>query len=507
MTDSNLRESDRGEQECEALEAPPATPAVAKPRHAGMVFALIIAAVFLDVVDFSIVQIALPTIRTQFSVSLVDSQWIVGAYGITMAGFLMLSGRAGDVYGQKKLFIIGVSLFSIASLTGGLAPSLFTLIISRSVQGVGAAISTVTAFSILVSTFPEGQERNRALGIMVAVLSAGFAAGSIAGGVLTGFLGWRSVMFVNVPIGTAAAVLSQKYLPDNKHRIIKTHLDLPGALTITSGLTLLVYALTVAGTSGFASIETILPLALSAVILTSFALIESRSKSPLIPMEFLRRGTVLNANILALIFTSLSGGLGFIITIYLQQILGYSALSAGFGFLPPAAVFFVVGGWGTSRLVSRFGLRSVLITCAVLITVGCALLTQISATGNYFEILPGMLLWSLGASIGFPALGIAALSGTESGEEGLASGLINTSMRVGFPLGLAVLLTISSAMDPQSIGTVSQLASAIGVVDGFRYAFLASTIMGVVGIVFSFKIKNPPENGEMTGSGHNAGVV
>ncbi len=203
--------------------------------HSRMVLALIIIAGFLDVIDFSIVQVALPTIRTELTVSLAESQWIVGAYGLTMAGFLMLSGRAGDVYGQKKLFVFGIILFSTASLTGGLAPSLLPLIISRGVQGVGAAISSVTAFAILIATFPEGRERNRALGIFVAVLSAGFAAGSIAGGFLTATFGWRSVMFVNVPIGAVGAVLSQKFLPVSGGRAVERRLDLPGALTITSG--------------------------------------------------------------------------------------------------------------------------------------------------------------------------------------------------------------------------------------------------------------------------------
>jgi MFS family permease len=218
-----------------------------------LVLALIITAAFLDVIDFSIIQVALPTIRTQFFVSLPDSQWIVGAYGLTMAGFLMLSGRAGDIYGQKRLFVIGIVVFFVASLTGGLAPSLFVLVASRAVQGIGAAISSATALSILVATFPEGRERNRALGVFVAVLSAGFAAGSIAGGILTAIFGWRSVMFVNVPIGVAAAVLSQRFLPDNGVRAVNRRLDLPGALSVTSGLIFLVYALTNAANDGFLS--------------------------------------------------------------------------------------------------------------------------------------------------------------------------------------------------------------------------------------------------------------
>src|SRR5437016_9726362 len=267
--------------------------------HARLVFALIIAAVFLDVVDFSIIQVALPSIRTQFLVSLAESQWIVGAYGITMAGFLLLSGRAGDIYGQKKLFISGIVLFTIASMTGGFATSLLFLVVSRAIQGIGAAISTVTAFAIFIGLFPEGNERNRALGIFVAVLSAGFAAGSVAGGILTVTFGWRSVMFINVPIGIVAAVLSQRYLPNAAAKLLNGHLDLPGALTVTGGLLLLVYGLTNAANS-FTSLETIIPLALSIVALAAFVAIESASKAPLMPLSFLRRGTILTANLLSL---------------------------------------------------------------------------------------------------------------------------------------------------------------------------------------------------------------
>src|SRR5207245_2265372 len=232
-----------------------------------MTLALIIIAGFLDVIDFSIVQVALPTIRTELVVSLAESQWIIGAYGLTLAGFLLLSGRAGDIYGQKKLFVFGIALFTVASFTGGLAPSLLSLIVSRAIQGIGAAISTATAFAILVTTFPEGKERNRALGIFVSVLSAGFAAGSISGGVLTAAFGWRSVLFVNVPIGTVAAILSQKFLVSHPGRAADKHLDLPGALSVTSGLILLVYSLTNAATDGFASLYTIVPLAISAIVL------------------------------------------------------------------------------------------------------------------------------------------------------------------------------------------------------------------------------------------------
>ncbi|HKW04405.1 MAG TPA: MFS transporter, partial [Nitrososphaerales archaeon] len=209
-----------------------------------MVFILIIVAYFMDVIDASIVTVALPSIRLEFAASIPDSQWIYGAYAITVAGFLMLMGRAGDVYGQKKIFVSGLMLFALASFIGGLAPSLISLIISRSIQGVGAAMTTVTAFALFIEIFPEGPQRNKALGYLVAVLSGGFAAGSVAGGALTTFLGWRSVMFVNVPIGVIAAILCVRYLPGGKGRLIGQHLDVPGATSVTAGIILLIYGLT-----------------------------------------------------------------------------------------------------------------------------------------------------------------------------------------------------------------------------------------------------------------------
>src|SRR2546429_224619 len=470
----------------QTLVPPSNTPSPARIiTHARLTFALIIAAVFLDVVDFSIIQVALPSIRTQFIVSLADSQWIVGAYGITMAGFLLLSGRAGDIYGQKKLFISGIVLFTVASMTGGFAPSLLFLVVSRAIQGIGAAISTVTAFAIFIGLFPEGNERNRALGIFVAVLSAGFAAGSVAGGILTVTFGWRSVMFINVPIGIVAAVLSQRYLPNAAAKLLNGHLDLPGALTVTGGLLLLVYGLTNAANS-FTSLETIIPLALSIVALAAFVAIESASKAPLMPLSLLRRGTVLTANLLSLILGATVAGLSFILTIYLQQVLGYSAELAGAGFLPGAIIFFIVGGWGASRLVNRFGIRRVLVASAALIAAGSALLVGLSPQGDYLGILPGMILWALGASIGFPAINVAAIAGTKHGEEGLASGLITTSTRLGFPLGLAVLLTIAAATDPAP--------DAAGVVTGFRYAIAAAALLGVPGVLVALRIKEPPKS-------------
>ncbi len=454
--------------------------------HVGLVFGLVIAAFFMDIIDASIVQVALPSIRTEFGASLADSQWIYGAYAITLAGFLMLMGRAGDVYGQKKVFIAGLVIFTIASFTGGLAPSLLSLVISRLVQGIGAAMTTVTAFAIFIGLYPEGAERNKKMGYIVAVLSGGFAAGATAGGVLTSFLGWRSVMFVNVPIGIVTALFCVRYLPGGAGWLKNQHLDVPGALAVTSGTILLVYGLTNAAAVGFMSLWTIIPLVLSVALLDLFLVIESRSKAPLMPLDFIRRGSVLTANALALVLTSIVGGISFIMTIYFQNILGYSPVDAGLLVLPPALIFFVVGGWGGARVINRIGVRRTLMLCSALIAVGTMLLTPISPTGSYLVVLPGLLVWAFGASIGMPAVNIAAVSGTKHGEEGLASGVVNTSFRVGFPVGLAVLLTIANIFDPPS--------AAAGVVAGFQVALFAGALLGILGFVLATRLKDmkPP---------------
>ena len=450
--------------------------------HVRLIFLIVIAAYFMDIIDASIVTVALPTIRTEFAASIADSQWIYGAYTITLAGTLMLMGRAGDVFGQKRIFGVGLVLFTAASFTGGLAPSLLSLIISRLVQGVGAAMTTVTAFAIFIGLFAEGPERNKAFGYITAILSGGFAAGALAGGVLTTFLGWRWVMFVNVPIGVAALILSQKYLPVGKGWLQNTHLDVPGALTVTSGTILLVYGLTNAAGVGFGSLLTVAPLLLSVALLAGFLVIESRSKAPLMPLSFIRRGSVLTANATALVLTSVVGGIGFIVPLYFQNILGYSALDSGLLTLPPALIFFIVGGWGASRMVNRLGPRKTIMISSAFIALGTLMLTPMSPTGSAFTLIPGLMVWALGASIGFTAVNIAAVAGTKHGEEGLAAGVVNTSFRVGFPVGLAVLLTVGSAFDPPS--------TAAGVVAGFQVAMVAASLLGVLGFVLALRLKD-----------------
>ena len=455
-------------------------------QHVRLIFFLVIIAYFMDIIDASIVTVALPSIRLEFGASIANSQWIYGAYAITLAGFLLLMGRAGDIYGQKKIFVSGLVIFTIASFTGGIAPSLLSLIISRSVQGIGAAMTTVTAFAIFIRIFPEGPERNKALGYIVAVLAGGFAAGAVVGGVLTTFLGWRWVMFINVPIGIVATILCQRYFPVGGGWLQNQHLDIPGALTVTSGTMLLVFGLTNAAGLGFTSVLTYIPLIASVLVLGLFLLIESRSVSPLVPLSFIRRGSVLTANILALVLTSVVGGVGFIIPVYFQNILGYSALDSGLLTLPPALIFFIVGGFVASRLVNKFGAKKILLVSSGLVAIGTLLLTPMSPNGNPFILMPGLLIWALGASIGFPAINIAAVAGTKPGEEGLASGVVSTSSRMGFPIGLAILLTVAGAFDPPSAGT----PSAAGIVAGFQVAVITASLIAVLGFLIALRLKD-----------------
>src|SRR3989475_215111 len=301
-------------------------------------------------------------------------------------------------------------------------------------HGDVASHGRVVLAEIIAETFLEGGERNRAFGVLVSILSAGFAAGSIAGGVLTAAFGWRSVMFVNVPIGAVATILAQRFISRNGGvRATSRRLDIPGAMTVTAGLILLVYAFTIAATDGLFTIQAALPLGLSALTLAAFLVIEYRSKAPLMPLAFVRRRTPLTANVLSLVVSSSAGAL-IVLTVYLQQVLGYSPLDAGLAFLPAAAIFFFVGGWGSSWLMNGLGLKRVLVISTTFVTLGLAALAPLPVAAGHLGILPGTSLWSLGASIGCPALAIAGLSGTTPWGEGLAPGSTQSSQRLGIAL-------------------------------------------------------------------------
>lgn len=457
-----------------------------KSENRSIVLALVTIAQFMIVVDFTIVQIALPTIGKELSISIQGLQWIVTAYGLTLAGFLMFSGRAGDLYGHKRLFIAGLVAFSLASLAGGLAPNEFVLITARAVQGVGAAIGSATGLSILVATFPEGRERNRALSIFAAVMGSGFAAGMIAGGFITAELGWRWVFDVNVPIGITAALLSLRFVPAYTTKKSNGHLDLGGAISVTAGLMLMIYSLTLVQSVGLAP-ETLLFLGLAGLALVSFITIERRSRAPLVPLAILRRISVFGANALAVVAVAAYVGMIFILTLYIQQVLGYSSLEAGLAFAPMGFTFLAMSLF-SAKLANRFGVRIILVLGMMIETAGYLLLTHLSVEESYLTgLLPPMLFVALGSGLAFTGINIAALTGTRIGEEGLASGLINTSRQIGGSIGVAVLITVASIWtlgDPSN--TVQQ---TLALVTGFGHAFFAATILTTLGVLFAFIIR------------------
>ncbi len=464
--------------------------------HRSIVLGLITLAQFMVVVDATIVQVALPSIGREFVVPVNGLQWIITAYGLTLAGFLMLSGRVGDIHGLKKLFLIGVLLFSIASLTGGLARSEIDLILARVIQGLGAAIASATGLSILATVFPEGDERNRALSVFSAATGSGFAAGMILGGLITATLGWRWVFDINVPIGVAVTLLSIKYISSTigqtgSRQNGQRHLDIFGAVLITAGLMLLVYSLSIAQNVGISSPQTLEFLSLSVITLIAFLLIEYRSKAPLIPLGFLRRGSIFGANAIALLQVGPFVGMVFIITHYFQQVRGYSALSAGLAFIPMGFVVLVISGFLSTRLVNRFGVKPLLVSGMALQTIGYLLLSQISVAASYIGgLLEPMLVIAAGTGLGFTAINIAALTGTRRGEEGLASGLINTSRQIGGPIGLAVLLTVANFAIPAATGhPVVRSAATMAMVTGFGFAFLAAALLTMIGIIFAVLLK------------------
>src|SRR5499426_1002067 len=405
--------------------------------------ALLCGAFFMVILDAAIVTVALPSIEDELSFSPQGLQWVVSAYALTFAGLLLLGGRAADLLGRRRVFMVGVVLFTLASLLCGLAWSGQALIGARACQGVGAAVMTPTALSIITTTFEEGAERNKALGIWGALGGIGATTAWLIGGPIVDGLGWEWIFFINIPVGLAALALSPFLLRESRARLAKRSYDPAGALTITGALALLVYAIVEAPNKGWGDPQTIALLAGSAVLLAAFALIESRQRAPLVPLRIFRSRMIVGANAVMLVFGTLPYGLGFILTLYAQQVLGYSAIKFGLTslvFPAMAAVGSVVG----QSIVLRLGFRPVAALGMALMGGGALLLTQVSVGGSYFgDIFFGLLVFGPGVGLAFVTASIAALAGVSERESGLASGLSNTSFQVGAALGVAIVTTVA----------------------------------------------------------------
>src|SRR6202790_4930052 len=449
-------------------------------------FALLLLAMtaFVIVIDASIVNVALPSIGRALRFPGTDLSWVVNAYTLTFGGFLMLGGRLADVLGRRRMFMFGLVVFSVASLMGGFAQSEGWLLAARAVQGIGAAIVSPAALSILTTAFAEGAERNRALGVWGAMTGAGGAAGVLLGGILTSGLNWRWVLFVNAPIGIAAAALAPRTLVESRAEDGARTFDFPGAVTVTAGLSLLVYAIVDAVNVGWGSSRTLLEIGGAVILLVAFLIIERRQRHPLMPFSIFRLRTLRGGNLVGLLLGMSLFSMFFFISLYLQDVLHYSAIKTGVSYLPLAVGIIIAAGLA-SQLVTRIGFKPTLIAGLLLIASGLLWFSQVPAPGGSFsaDVLGPSLLAAFGLGFSFVSVTIGAVLGTEPGEAGLASGLINTSEQVGGAVGLAILATVANS---RTQGLLSGgVHPSVALTKGFDRAFLVGAGFAIVGAILA----------------------
>jgi EmrB/QacA subfamily drug resistance transporter len=452
-----------------------------------LALALLCGAFFMVILDAAIVTVALPSIQRDLGFSEEGLQWVVSAYALTFAGLLLLGGRAADLLGRRRVFVVGIAVFTGASLLCGLAWSPAALIGARALQGVGAAIMTPTALSIIMTTFEEGPERHRALGIWGSLGGVGATAAWLIGGPLVSGPGWQWIFFINVPVGIAALFLSPVLLRESR-AVAERSYDPAGALTITGSLVLLVYAVVEAPTKGWASAQTIGLLAASAALLVAFLLVESRQRAPLVPLRIFRRRTIVGANSVMLLFGATVYGMPFVLTLYTQQVLGYSPVKFGLTSLvfPVCAA---IGSISGQALVLRFGFRPIATAGMLLMTGGALLFTQVSAHGTYFgDVFFGLLVFGPGVGLAFVTASIAALAGVPEREAGLASGLSNTAFQIGAALGVAVVATVSVTRTTNFLSANPHASPLLGLTEGFRSAFLACAVIAAAGAVVALAL-------------------
>jgi EmrB/QacA subfamily drug resistance transporter len=454
--------------------------------------ALLCGAFFMVILDAAIVTVALPSIEEELGFSPQGLQWVVSAYALTFAGLLLLGGRAADLLGRRRVFMVGLVLFTAASLLCGLAWSDDALIAARALQGVGAAIMTPTALSIIMTTFEEGPERNKALGIWGALGGIGATTAWLIGGPLVDGPGWEWIFFINIPVGLVALGLCPVLLRESRASAARRSYDPLGALSITAALGLLVYGVVEAPDVGWSDPRTILCLAGSAALLAAFVVIETRHPAPLVPLRIFRSRTLVGANAVMLVFGALPYGFGFILTLYAQQVLGYSAVRFGLTslvFPAMAAAGSILG----QAIVLRVGFRPVAAVGMALMGGGSLLLTQASVGGSYFgDIFFGLLVFGPGVGLAFVTASIAALAGVEEREAGLASGLSNTAFQIGAALGVAVVSTVAVSRTEEFLAANSGANPLVALTEGFQSAFLSLGILAGIGAALALLLLGGP---------------
>jgi EmrB/QacA subfamily drug resistance transporter len=441
-----------------------------------LVLAIVCLAQFMVVLDATIVNIALPSIQRGLAFSDANLQWVINAYTLVFGGFLLLGGRAADLLGRKRLFVAGVVVFSLASLLNGLAQSSGMLIAGRALQGLGGALVSPAALSIIMTTFPGTQERTKALGVWSAIAAGGAAFGLLLGGVLTDLLSWEWIFFVNVPVGMAAIAAAVRFVPESRDETAAHRsFDVAGAFSVTAGLMILVYAIVKAQEYGWGSGRTLGLIAGALALLTAFVVIERRSKAPLIRLDIFRKRALTAANIAMMFVAAGMFSMFFFASLYVQDVLGYSPLKAGFAFLPVTSGI-IIGAAAAQGLIKRFGPRAVGTTGVLLATAGMLVLTGLPVHGSYVSnLLVGLFPMSLGMGLTFVPVTLLATAGVSPEDSGLASGLLNTSQQIGGALGLAVLSTLSASR------TTSLLADGasrpVALVGGWHVAFIGGAIL------------------------------
>jgi EmrB/QacA subfamily drug resistance transporter len=454
-------------------------------RKRWFALALIVTAQFMVVLDVAIVNVALPSIKTDLNFSQENLQWVITAYSILFGGVLLLGGRLADLLGRRRLFISGILLFTVSSLLDGFAWSEGSLIAFRSLQGLGAALVSPAALSMLTTLFREGRERNVALGIWGAVSGSGGAAGVLLGGALTSAFNWSWIFFINVPVGLLVLGLSPVLLRESRADLDHRHFDAAGAASITGGLMVLVYAMTRATQHGWVTTETIGLLIAAVVLIVGFVVIELRSKAPLLPMRIFRLRSLTASNVSGLLLGGAIFAQFFLLTLYMQQVLHYSALKTGVAYIALTLTIIAFSGVAQA-LVTRLGVRRVLATGMAVSAVGLVLYAQLPVDGQYFwNLFPAFLLSGIGLALAFVPMSIGALTGVTAADAGIASGLINTSQQIGGAIGVAVATTIATTLTANYVdvhpGTNALSGGAL--THGFQAAFYVLAGIAVFGAV------------------------
>ncbi|MGN6432008.1 MAG: DHA2 family efflux MFS transporter permease subunit [Gaiellaceae bacterium] len=446
--------------------------------------ALIVTAQFMVILDVAIVNVALPSIKSDLGFSQTNLQWVISAYAIMFGGALLLGGRLADLLGRRRLFIAGLALFATSSLLCGLAWSEASLIGFRAVQGLGGALLAPAALSLLMTTFAEGRERNLALGIYGAASGSGAAAGVLLGGILTSYLSWSWIFFINVPVGIAAIALTPMLLRESRADLAHRHFDFPGAVSITAGLMLLVYATTRATTDGWGAPATLGLFAGAAALVLVFVAIELRSPSPLLPLRIFRSRTLTGANIAMAIVGGVAFSEFFLLTQYLQDVLHYSAVESGVAFVAFALTVVLVSNIA-QLIVGRFGVRPTLTAGLLISAVSVAWLTRLPVDGHYFwDIFPGFVLGGAGMGLSFVPVTIASLTGVQRSDAGVASGLVNTSRQIGGALGIAAVSAVAASATSSYVSVHGVAATSGAALDhGFQtglYVLIGLLVLGAL---------------------------